>query len=53
MIFNIIEFVAFILPAFVCSFNNRLLLLILYFIGHKLKLNYKWKRFKDKIELMI
>ena len=47
--FNIIEFIAFILPAIPDSISIRLAILLIYFIGHYYKLQYTYLTYKKKM----
>ncbi len=53
IIFNIIEFVAFILPALPNSIYVRLLILLIYFIAHCFKLQYAYSQIKAKYITLI
>ena len=46
ILFNLIEFIAFILPALPDSFNVRLFILLLYFIAHCFKLQTLYSKIK-------
>ena len=46
ILFNLIEFIAFILPALPDSFNVRLFILLLYFIAHCFKLQKIYSQYK-------
>ena len=48
ILFNCIEVFAFILPALPNLFIVRLLILIIYFIAHYFKLQYVYKKIKNK-----
>ena len=48
IIFSIIEFIAFILPALPNSLFVRLFILLLYFIAHCFKLQYVYSQIKTK-----
>ena len=47
--FNIIEFIAFFLPAIPESIFIRLLILLIYFIAHCFKLQYIYSKYKNNI----
>jgi hypothetical protein len=53
ILFNIIEFIAFILPALPSSLLVRLLILLIYFIGHCFKLQYAYSQIKVKYITLI
>jgi hypothetical protein len=46
ILFNLIEFIAFILPALPDSLTIRLCILLLYFIGHCFKLQTLYSKIK-------
>jgi hypothetical protein len=48
LFFSLIEGLAFILPALPSSLWLRLLILIIYFVAHYNKLQYKYVKFKNK-----
>ena len=48
IIFSIIEFIAFILPALPNSLSVRLFILLIYFIAHCFKLQYSYLQIKNK-----
>lgn len=50
-LFYLIEFTAFILPALPSNLNHRLLILMIYFISHVLKLQYYYVKIKNKYTL--
>ena len=48
IIFSVIEFIAFILPALPSSLLVRLFILLIYFIAHCFKLQYLYSQIKKK-----
>jgi hypothetical protein len=48
IIFNLIEFIAFLLPAIPDSIIIRLAILLIYFIGHHYKLQYIYSKYKKQ-----
>ena len=49
MIFNIIEFILFILPALPNSIINRLIILFIYFMAHYFKLHIMYAKIKNYV----
>jgi hypothetical protein len=49
VVFYIIEFVGFLLPAFPPTFDQRLFVLFVYFLAHYFKLQYEYIKFKQMI----